>query len=162
MTARVHGSVPGLSVGRRLTTSTSIDDDELPEEVPLLIEKWEQFFDEVVPDEAANIHFYHSEAGGYAAVIVIFPRPIPGTADVRTAKLSIAEYMDNAIGDLALEVRLDDKYVATFSEGAETPWFLDRGLLEENIREEGREKTLRDILAWLIHPISEIMKEVGE
>jgi hypothetical protein len=129
--------------------------------VPLLIRKWEYFFDEVEPDEAARIRFFHSTVRGHSAVIVSFPRPVYGTADAETAKLSIVEYMDAAIDDLALEVRLNDEYVATFPEGAETPWFLDRDLLEESIREEGREKTLRDILAWLIHPFDEIIREVS-
>jgi hypothetical protein len=131
-------------------------------EVPLLVEKWEYFFDEIAPEANALIRFYHSTAGGHSAVIVTFPRPVYGTADTETAKLSIAEYMDGAIDDLALEVRIDDKYIATFPEGAETPWFLDRDLLEESIRKQGRERTLLDIIAWMTHPFDEIRREVKE
>ncbi len=144
------------SVGKRPTT------EESEEEVPLLVEKWEHFFDEVELDPDADIRFFFSTAGGHPAVIVTFPRPVLGTADTETAKLSIVEYMDDNIGDLALEVRLNDRYVATFREGGETPWFLDRDQLAESIYEEGRAKTLRDIIAWLIHPFDEIIREVSE
>jgi hypothetical protein len=131
-------------------------------EVPLLVRKWEYFFDEVAPDKDAAIRFYHSTARGYSAVIVTFPRPVYGTADTETAKLSVVEYTDAAIDDLALEVRLNDGLIAIFPEGAETPWFLDRGLLEESILEDGREKTLRDIIAWLTGPLDDIVKELNE
>jgi hypothetical protein len=127
-------------------------------EVPLLIEKWQHFFDEVEPDMSAQIRFYYSTARGHPAVIVTVQRA--GTA--KMTKFSIVEYADAFIDDLALEVRMNDKYVATFSRGPRRPWFLDAESLKKRILTRGREKTLRDIIAWLTHPFDEIVKELSE
>lgn len=129
--------------------------------MPLLLEKWELFFKEVAPakkDETPR--FFHHD-GEYKALIIQFRRPVPSTSDYEDAWLSIVEYKDESIGDLALEVRLNNKFVAIFREGPETPWFLDEDLLRKSIKKDGRVQTFRDVLNWLTHPFDEIKHEVA-
>jgi hypothetical protein len=124
-----------------------------PEEVPLLIENYKDFMEEIRPEEGASIRFfYRKDHRDLNALVVAFD----WNGIERT--FSVVEYYDVLIGDLALEVRLDGKLVAIFPEG-ETPWFFDADYLARMI-EEDRLQTFADILGYFVWLLESLKRDL--
>jgi hypothetical protein len=74
--------------------------------------------------------------------------------------IRLSERLDKALGDIVVDMYVNDEYEMTTVEGPETPWFFDEVDLKETISKHGEEWTYKAIIGWFKHPLDELEEEV--
>jgi hypothetical protein len=106
--------------------------------------------------EGARIFFDLEKSDGLATLIVTLRNDWWHTLK----HIHLSERLDKVLGDIVVDMYVNDEYELTMVEGPETPWFFDEADLKETISKHGEEWTYKEIIGWFKHPLDELEEEV--
>jgi hypothetical protein len=75
--------------------------------------------------------------------------------------IRLSERLDKQLGDIVVDIYVNDEYEMSVAEGPETPWFFDEEDLRDTIKAHGELWTYKEVLEWFKHVLDELEQEVS-